>query len=365
MIYLFTFAISFILLSLGYHTENPMKRNIIYFIAILPPAIIAGCRDLTIGTDTDMYPYSTYLTCKHSHTIERAFRYTISGMEELYVLLAYFSAHLFPHPNFFLFITHLIILVTLLYSFKKAGINLAVAFALFYLMFYANSLNAARQFLAMPFCLLSLIEFIRRKYFLCVLSMCLAFGFHHSSLFFLTILLLYYLCSRHRKLMKKRSTMVIIVMSIVLGIYLFNEILTSFVGIGLTDIKYLERYGSGDRYGTNVPISLFSINIFNLLMFTVVSRKIREKAFVVFSRYVLIISFLLCFMGLISTFAVRLGAYYMIVSIVSMVYIMRRNGQQFSTIVYSFYMFYWLMTVVVARIADTYPYHSKILSSIV
>lgn len=332
-------------------------------MAILPPAIVAGCRDLTIGTDTWTYPYPTFLICKNSQTIGRAFQYVIVGMEELYVVLAFISAHLIPSHYFFFFISHLVILGTLLYAFNRARVNPAVAFTLFYLMFYASSLNVARQFLAMPFCLLSLIEFIRRNYIRSSLAMCLAFGFHHSSLLFLTILLLYYLCSRHLQFMRKRSTIAMMVIMIVASMYMFNEILSSIVGIGLADIKYLERYGSGDLYGTNVPISLFSITIFNIIMFMFVSRKIRWRSFYVFSIYVLLISFLSCFLGLISSYAVRIGVYYMMVSIISMTFVMKKNNVLFSMIVYSFYIFYWFMVVVVANLGQTYPYSSNLLDS--
>ena len=53
----------------------------------------------------------------------------------------------------------------------------------------------------------------------------------------------------------------------------------------------------------------------------------------------------------------------MMVSIISMTFVMKKNNVLFSMIVYSFYIFYWFMVVVVANLGQTYPYSSNLLDS--
>ena len=235
---------------------------------------------------------------------------------------------------------------------------------LFYFMFFAESLNAARQFLAIPFCLLSLVELRRNNILSCVLFMFVAYGFHHSSLFFLIIFLLYYLCVHHYNLMKRRSTLVVVIITIVTSIIFFSQIMISLVGLGLADIKYLSRYASGEMYGTNMPMSLFAINGFNFMMLIWAMGKVRKNRFIVFSLYVMLLGLLFCFTGLISTFTVRLCFYFMAVSLICLAYLIKKSSYIFSIVVYSFYVFYWFMVVVFANLGNTYPYKSKILSSI-
>jgi len=363
LIYIITFVISLLFFFIGDRLYRDY-RWLFYLIAITPPAILAGCRDLSVGTDTSLYQYPTFLTCVHSHTLERAFNYTIQGLESLYIMLAYFISCFTSNHNVFFFVTHLVILSSLLFAFYRSRVEVATAFSLFYPMFFAETLNVARQCLAMPFCLLSLAEFRRKKYLGCFSYFLIAFGFHHSSWFFLLVLFLYHMCKNHYRRMKQKSMVIILVSVVSLAVVLFNVILTSLVGIGIADVKYLERYGNADMYGSGAPVSLFAMNTFNLMIWLIFFYNRRKSPFVVFSFYVMLISLLLCFTGYISTFAIRLAFYFMIVSIVSISFLMVRSIFIFRIIIYTFYMFYWFMIVVVADLGETYPYQSKIIDSI-
>lgn len=333
-------------------------------MAILPPAIIAGCRDMSMGTDTASYPYSTYLTCSHSHTIHRAFQYVDMDLESLYVVVAYISSKIYSDFSFFLFTSHFLLLSSLSFAFYRSKIEIWEGMMLFYLLFYAVSLNAARQFIAIPFCALSLIEYAKGNKINCFIAMIIAYGFHHSSLFFIVILLLYYMCRHHANLMYNKTTMLSIMIVVMGVIFLFNKLLLSIVGLGLTDMKYLNRYGGDAVYGTNVPISLFAFNIFTFLMLLLMTRN-KGKSNNLFFLYNAALGIFFCFTGLISTFTVRLCFYCMIISIVGTVHLLKKNSKLHTLTVFGFYLFYWFMTVVMANLEDTYPYKSIILSTII
>ena len=202
---------------------------------------------------------------------------------------------------------------------------------------------------------------MQKKYKKAIFCLLIAFLFHKSSLLFVVIWMLYYLCDKHFKMMSKKKVFLLAPISVVLLMSFFIEILEMLVNIGLTEEKYMERYGSDEAYGASFPISLFAINVFNYVMYMFMTKRIQSSSFVIFSKYILLMGMLLCFTGLISTFAVRMNLYFMMTAIVCIVYALQTCKYRYSWIFVSFYLFYWVMVVVVANLSDTYPYHSAIL----
>ena len=161
-----------------------------------PPLLLAGLRDSTIGTDTAMYPIHVFEFCLETKSLVLAL-VSYLNVEQGYVALAWMSSQISNSFNFFLTLTHAIMLTTLLAAYRKFHINYALAFVFFYLIYFSTSMNATRQFLAMPFCVLCLGEYINGRYKWAVMSFLLAFAFHRSVLFLLAVIILYHLCT-HR-----------------------------------------------------------------------------------------------------------------------------------------------------------------------
>ena len=358
MIYILAFLVSITFFFMASKVKGLIK-SFLYLLGLFPTIALAGLRDLSIGGDTADYPVYVFEYCLGVNNPWDAISFNI---EEFYALLAYFSAKIFPHINVFLFITHSVILGVLLISFRRFKLNILLAFTLFYLLIYFETLNIARQSLSMQFCLLSLSFWIEKKYKWALIYMCIALGFHHTSLIFLIIHLIYYMCSRHFYTMNQTKIIVIIGTIAVIAIVFLAEILQGLASWGIVDYKYVERYGSSDMYGAGLPISTIFITSFNLYVYLSQSSRIRRSVFVVFSKYIVLITFLFCFAGLISTFIVRLGLYFEITSIICMTYLlMLRKRIMLNVVVLLFYGFYWFMVVVVANLAETYPYKSLIL----
>lgn len=357
--YLVTFAISVLLFFLG--NEFKPIRNIFYIIALLPPVFLAGLRDVSIGFDTSAYPFDCFSYALHCNNLWQMLAYDLD-IEGQYKILAYVSAQIAPIFNVHLLITHAVILVSFLYAFKKSNVNVAIAFFFIFMIFYVSSLNIARQFLAMPFCLIALAEYRNRKYVATALCMLIAIGFHHSALLYILILLLYYLSIHYKQQMNTYKIQLLVTFVIVFCIVFFVEILQLFISMGLADVKYQERYGSDDVYGASVPISMLALTVFNYSMFSFfVPERARKKTFGVFAQYILLLAFLFCFSGLISTHATRLAIYFTVTSIICMVWAIRRSNILFFISTSAFYVFYWFMAVVVANLGAAYPYKSAIL----
>lgn len=359
MFYIVFFLISIALLYRGDKFRKPF--NYVYMVLGLAPAIlIAGLRDDTIGTDTSMYPTDVFEFCRDTKSIFLAVVSYID-VEPGYVVLAYLSSTISSSFNFFLTLTHTLILGTLLIAYKRFGVNIAFAFLCFYLIFFASSLNMARQFLAMPICLWGLAEFTEKKYKRTFIILLLAFLFHKTSFLYVIIIALYFLCRKYTNKMAEKKSFIYISFVVIIGIVFFSQILELLMNIGIADDRYMERYGSDEMYGSHIPISSFAINAFNLVMYYKLSTNITNSPFIIFSKYVMLIGLLLCFMGLISVFAVRLNLYFLMTAIVCITYLLQKLNFRKSRFFIIFYLFYWVMVVIVANLSDTYPYQSKIL----
>ena len=101
------------------------------------------------------------------------------------------------------------------------------------------------------------------------------------------------------------------------------------------------------------------------MIFFVLCRHEKGSIVVLLGKYMTIMAFLLCFLGLVSTFTVRICDYFTIVNILLLSYYLPRANQIWRFVTISLYIFYWTMTIVVANFGDTYSYSSRILESII
>ena len=65
MIYLIVFLISTFLISLGLKTKRSFLRRILVFSGILLPCLLAGFRNISVGTDTSANTYISKYKCWH------------------------------------------------------------------------------------------------------------------------------------------------------------------------------------------------------------------------------------------------------------------------------------------------------------
>ena len=361
--YLVTFAISLLSLYLATKTTNKIIRQIFYIVAILTPSLLAGLRDVSIGTDTGMYPVYTYDFVSHANSLSQAITWNDS-VEGAYSFICYFATHIFNSFNFFLFVVSLITLIGIFWGSFASKENKVWLFFLFFFMYYNTSLNAQRQAMALAMCLPCIAYTSRKKYVLAAFIFVLAYSLHHSAILFASAIALYYFIERMPKTFNKTITKLLLIIAIVGILASFNAILTSLVGFGLED-KYVERYGSSDEYGSNVPISIFALNVFNYIVYKFITQKSPKDSIRIFGDYTMIIGFLLCFAGLISTFAVRIDAYFMFINMLILTHYLPKAKLFWRASTVGFYIFYWIMVVVVANLGDTYPYSSFILSQFI
>lgn len=205
LIYIVMFILSVSLFELYERSGNKKLRITALIVAILLPCILAGLRDVSIGTDTQGYVSTLFDTASKSGDIGEYYRstfyheyidYPVADFDLAYTLMAYFCAHVFRFFGSFLFLSELLVIVPVaagLIKLKKSyNISLSLSMLMFYFFFYNITYNAARQMLSIAFCFLAISCLLSdRNYLLTALFSVIGFCFHKSGLMILILFVLY------------------------------------------------------------------------------------------------------------------------------------------------------------------------------
>lgn len=191
--YLVCFTISTALFWLGQYVK--LKKNtepirwIIYGTALLFPSILAGLRDVSVGTDMLVYGIPIFKSSLSSASFSDLLN-SWDRIEPGYLWLSYIVAGLTRNHTFFffliMFIEVLFVFLALLRWQKQVPIWLGML--IFFLLFYNNSLNMMRQHLSLSIGFYGIQSIIVKKHYRALFWILLASQFHNSAL----ILLMYY-----------------------------------------------------------------------------------------------------------------------------------------------------------------------------
>lgn len=164
-------------------------RWFIYGIALLIPSVLAGLRDVTVGTDMLVYGVPVFKSAYYAKDFGELFnewsRMEIGYLGLNYVIARISSTH---YLFFFLIMFTEVFFVYLAIRRWKHNVPLWLGMLIFYLLFYNDSLNAMRQYLALSIGFFGLQYIFERKFFRFIFWIFLASLFHVSG----WILILYY-----------------------------------------------------------------------------------------------------------------------------------------------------------------------------
>ena len=146
MIYILCFAISvFFAIIANKYKDSSKKYYFFSIISILFPALLAGLRDVNIGTDVKVYVLPSFNIALASHNLSAFFEnMKYYNLDFLFLVLTFFTSHAFENISFVLFCESFIT-ISLFYF----GINnicdekkgRPFIFLLFLLIYYNFSLN--------------------------------------------------------------------------------------------------------------------------------------------------------------------------------------------------------------------------------
>lgn len=189
LFYIFSFMGSAYLLGFIRQTQRPNTffYNIVTCAALAIPILMAGYR--TCGTDTLQYIYSYVKTIDYSW--EKIFEMISERGEGGHIILTKLLGY-FSHPRIYLAVYGFI---TVFFVYKATTYlkpdSVALVMFLYYLVFFVNSFNGMRQYVAIAISAYSLKFVFERKPISFVLLILLASTFHTSVLLVLPVYFLW------------------------------------------------------------------------------------------------------------------------------------------------------------------------------
>lgn len=235
VIILLTTFFFYLAVNLKFSKAKNAKLLFFVFVAltVLIPSIVAGVRDLSIGTDTRGYLLADFNISNNVSSIRDAAK--LSNEELGFISLVYFVTHVFGNIHVLMFIIEFIIMCFVVkYALSANSKDEACAVILFYMFLcFANSMCIMRQHISLAILLFSTRLFKEKKYLNCVLLFILAYLFHSSAMCFLLIYWLLYISEKHSlPVMKRKYFIICIVLSLaILNLPFFLNILINVLHI--------------------------------------------------------------------------------------------------------------------------------------
>lgn len=363
MIYFVCFVWAVICAKLA---DNYCKKNNFLFLifsalGLVPLILIAGYRDITIGTDTSAYPITAMELISRGYDSNELLA-ALGYIEPLYLLIAYLSVQLLSNDvHSILIMSSAITIICFYIGFvrlrKYAPLWLSVFMFLF--IFYNASLNAQRQLMAMSIVFLGfsyLINQRKRDLWIFVATVVIGFFIHKSAIVAILNIPLFYFDNEKYKLWTLLGCIAITIFYV--SIFERLSVYDAFQ-------KY-EQYQQGEDYEGFFSASEFLLRIiFLYLLFYTAGRK-KDKKLFISCKYAFICELCLNLLQIRSRFIGRTGYYLFDLYLIFIPYFVYRLGRiKFKAILALFLMLvtvgYWWYVYIQSNAGFTNPYTSKIL----
>lgn len=368
MIYIAVFCIS---LLFAYRANQAAKRSnrllmlVLSICSIILPVLLAGYRDLSIGTDTFNYTLIFSNICYCSDFRECIQLYP--SIEKGYLLLNYLIGLMSNDPRFFLTVLHSLIVIPIYVSFfnLRSWLSPVLSLTIFFFVFYNESYNLTRQYISIALMLLAASYYIKHKYFLYVIITILSVSMHNTALLGLFFPLFYW-CTKHLRVNKHLFFYLLLTVLIVF-VFLNLQRLGFFASFSSEMSDKYEVYMSGQASSMSVSNStlILYLAVFFLLMFKLLNVKKTSPLIDTFALLSLL-SVLFVNMSSIARALYRLSLDFSIYSSlsISMLFHKKNNilidAHEYPAIIkilfISLLILYWVFSVIIRGSNDTFPY---------
>lgn len=227
--YLAMFCISLMILAI---IQSWSRKGIGFkfwlLVVVLLPCLLAGLRASSIGTDVQSYSeplfeiarrsgdFSTFYNTEWLRT--STWRYTSAADFEIgYVILVWLSSKLFPTVQGLLFLTQAFTAVPIYWTLLrcKSDNALLLGATVYLFLYYNQSLNLMRQWVAVAFVLLAVVGLYNSSRGLkglsrCVVAVLIGTLFHISALFGLIVLAIRFYLESNVERLSRRTAIVCI-----------------------------------------------------------------------------------------------------------------------------------------------------------
>lgn len=373
--YLLVFVLSLYFIYLAQRSRNgTLPYRLCLLLAILFPAMLAGLRDNTIGTDVLTYVDDTWNSLKSVNSLNDLFQKIKDDYFEVadkgYLLLNYFLRTISNNPHLIYFGTSFFTMtfVVLAVRDNKNKASMTLMFFLFLFLNYNLSLNMVRQMMAMGIGLYTYKFLEKRKWRNLCFAVAFMFMFHSTSFAYLLCVVLFVVYNIKNK--KLRAFLLAGLLSFMLiSFSYFNELLTFILAYGLVPMHYSLYFSQEEGVLQTSMLVMYFIFLFIFLCARKYTKNAQYKKEITYYAVFHLSGTLLSMLSVIAYDANRLASYTLMISIVIFLprslYIVKHQSPSMHFVLQTTAV---LLTIVVwyyiniyLRQNETYPYKSSIL----
>lgn len=355
-------------LSVGlllYNFENQKQSNqkLIIFVCIMLLSLLAGFRDASVGTDVRIYANGVYLAASRvtntKELIDFLFRsplHIVNEIESAYLFISFIGAKIFRSLFGPLFLTSLIINTGVfagLYRIKE-HLSYNIAIMVYCFMFYQQSYNMMRQWMAMAVIIYGIKYIYDRNLIKYVITVLVAMLFHRSAFIGVSLYLIALYMEKPRNFWRQA----VVLVGTVLGIAFFQPIVMALTSSGILTTKYL-------KYAVGNSVSLFwqelAVRAPALALCSVLYKPMKKSdEHHAFWFIIMFIEAAISQLHSVMDLATRIGGYFAVSRIIEMSMACKvgsRNQKVLvKSLVIAYAILYWFVMYIFFGYGDTYPY---------
>lgn len=278
IIYLFCFSITGIFAIINdysFQKKQKILSILTAFLVIFIPALLAGLRSYSIGTDVNGYVRSSFELAQSFTSLKNwlgmsgVAGYITQNLERGFLFIEYFATKISADPHFFLFLIAFIEdLFIYLGLFKlRNECNIFIGEMIFLFTQYNSFFNMVRQGLAMSICLFAvsiLLADEKNKYVKFIIWNLIAAQFHGTVIIISLIYLGLYLFFKDSTQDNKSLTIkqILFVFVLLLMVVAFIPVVKFIINVGILPGHYMEYFSGGSAF------QLYKISFWGLLIYS-------------------------------------------------------------------------------------------------
>lgn len=369
IIYLLIFLIAEILAIICDKVKSNNKNiKIIVFLIIMILSIFAGVRDLTIGTDVNVYGVNWFQMACNCQSF-KDYIDLINTTDIGYLFINYIVSRFTTNVNVFLFIIQLIcnslVIITLYRYRERCPFWLSI---LTYLcIFYCRTFNILRQSIALSILFYSIKYLYQNKNGKYLIAVIISSLFHYTAVFGIVILILKNICTSKSK-HKKLYLLFIFFMSIAC-VYFIKDVIAILYSMGLVNARiYNYLFESINDEGINFfGIDFFVKLIFLIIIYFSYKKNAEKEELSQFLFFITIMDFVFFQIRNIILYADRIALYFnyfillLLPQSVHNKFLKNKERLIINVAIFIILIVYWIYKYVYTGSCEVYPYTSQIL----
>ena len=336
IIYIFIFALSLLgvkIADIWYDDQRRLWAGSL--LAVLPPIIIAGFRDSTVGSDMELYIVPIFDGIASNGQNLAEFIDSYPDIEFGYLLLNYVVAQVTDLSFLLLICIHILIIIPLYVTAMKWRDYLSpVLFMfIFYMIFFQESLSIVRQSIALSFSMLALTLFLKpqidtrekmetdmRRFVYSVVCLVIAFLFHQTTVIALSFPIIFFIVDRF-SMRQAYAFYIGVALAIVVFFLNLDSLLIWLIDSGYIDLKFIKYTSADDTFAPVLGAANFVVKVLTIAYLVYIMIIYKADSLIKFFLVVAVLDMLFSLCALIMQPLDRISLYFRLVSCISLPYL--------------------------------------------